>query len=389
MDNLLGSLILAGTFTIPEVCLFFHHTLYRGNRTTKVSSSSFEAFASPNCEPLAKVTGLGININWNLVRRAKALAKFEVQSVLETSHVACLRIFPGIRPEMLDSVLRVAGLKGLILETFGAGNAPAGEDGILTEVIHSAVQRGIVIVNVSQCYNGTVSPLYAPATILGKAGVVFGHDLTTEAALTKLFFLLANPVLSYEDVVYQMGLSLRGEMTEHSSTQFSHPSTDETSLSAKFTALAYAIAAGDKSTVIKLCTADSHQILDTIDYNGDTALHIAARGPNADVLRELLLRGASVHTRNNAGENALNLAEKANKSENADLLRQAGAHHFLSSEELGSPKLAKSALSRPDTAEVLRAAQIQDAELESQIETMQTVEKAKEEISEELAPDAI
>lgn len=90
VDNLLGSLILAGTFMIPEVGLFFHHTLYRGNRTTKVSSSSFEAFASPNCEPLAKVTGLGIDINWHLVRRAKSLERFKVQDMLETSHVACL-----------------------------------------------------------------------------------------------------------------------------------------------------------------------------------------------------------------------------------------------------------------------------------------------------------
>lgn len=223
VDNLLGSLIIAGTFMIPEVCLFFHHNLYRGNRSTKVSASSFDAFASPNCEPLAKVSAMGAEVNWNLVRRPRSIARFDVQRTLDTAHVACLRIFPGIKPEMIDGVLRVPGLRGLILETFGAGNAPSGEDGSLTAVIKAAVARGIVIVNVSQCQSGSVSPLYAPATALGNAGVVFGHDLTTEAALTKLSFLLAVEEIEYEDLVKQMQISLRGEMTESASTQFSHP----------------------------------------------------------------------------------------------------------------------------------------------------------------------
>lgn len=148
-DNLLGSLIIAGSFMIPEVCLFFHHNLYRGNRTTKVSASSFDAFGSPNCEPLAKVTAMGAEVNWALIRRPRTLAKFNIQTNLDTAHVACLRIFPGIKPEMLDAVLHIPNIRGLILETFGAGNAPGGEDGSLTKVIEDAVKRGIVIVNVS------------------------------------------------------------------------------------------------------------------------------------------------------------------------------------------------------------------------------------------------
>lgn len=211
VDNLLGSLIVAGTFQIPEVCLFFHHTLFRGNRTTKVSASAFEAFDSPNCQPLAKVTSLGVDVNWTLVRRPTRIAEFHVTKYIDTAHVACLRIFPGIKPEMIDSVLHVPGLKGLILETFGMGNAPGGVDGSLTKVIKEAVERGIVIVNVSQCTNGFVSPLYAPGTALGRAGVVFGHDLTTEAALTKLGYLLAVQDLSFGDITEKMALSIRGE----------------------------------------------------------------------------------------------------------------------------------------------------------------------------------
>lgn len=121
---------------------------------------------------------------------------------------------------MIDGVLKVPGLRGLILETFGSGNAPGGEDGSLTAIIKAAVERGIVIVNVSQCQSGSVSALYAPATVLGNVGVVFGHDLTTEAALTKLSFLLALPDLDYADITTQMQLSIRGEMTEVASTQF-------------------------------------------------------------------------------------------------------------------------------------------------------------------------
>ena len=328
VDNLLGSLIIAGTFMIPEVCLFFHHNLYRGNRTTKVSASSFDAFASPNCEPLAKISAMGADVNWNLIRRPKALAKFNIQTNLDTAHVACLRIFPGIKPEMIDGVLRVSGLRGLILETFGAGNAPSGPDNILTNIIKDAVSRGIVIVNVSQCQSGSVSPLYAPATVLGNAGVVFGHDLTTEAALTKLSFLLAVKEVQYNDIVHQMQLSIRGEMTETHGTQFSHPSSDIPALTATqttFTALGYAITLGDLDTVTQMLISDE-TLLGAKDYAENTALHLAAVGPDSEVLRELLKRGASVHVRNRAGNSPLFLARQVGATEHERLLREAGAH---------------------------------------------------------------
>ncbi|KUJ06707.1 60 kDa lysophospholipase-like protein [Mollisia scopiformis] len=334
-DNLLGSLIIAGTFMIPEVCLFFHHRLYRGNRCTKVSATSFDAFASPNCEPLAKSSALGAEVNWTLIRRPRTIARFDVQTNLDTAHVACLRIFPGIKPEMLDSVLHVPNLRGLILETFGAGNAPTGEDGSMTRVIKSAVSRGIVIVNVSQCQSGFVSPLYAPGAALGQAGVVFGHDLTTEAALTKLSYLLALPGLSYEDITTQMQLSIRGEMTEESFTSFSHPGSDVPVIAnhqTAFTALGHAITKGDVETVVSLLDADSHGLLNAKDYAENTALHLAAVGPDSKVLRELLKRGASVHVRNLAGNTPLYLAVKVGNTEIVRLLEESGA--LLHVEEL-------------------------------------------------------
>ncbi|KAK4138655.1 asparaginase-domain-containing protein [Trichocladium antarcticum] len=338
VDNLLGSLIIAGTFVVPEVCLFFHHTLFRGNRTTKVSASSFEAFDSPNCDPLAKVTSLGVDVNWALVRRPTRIAEFQVTKYLDTAHVACLRIFPGIKPEMVDSVLRVPNLRGLILETFGMGNAPGGVDGSLTKVIREAVERGIVVVNVSQCTSGFVSPLYAPGTALGRAGVVFGHDLTTEAALTKLSYLLALPGLQYAEITSQMAHSLRGEMTEMVLPSFSHPggSIDSavgrlTAAETAFTALGYAIRNGELRTVREILEGDefNHQLLKRADYAGNTALHLAATSTNPLILRDLLVRGASVHARNRANNTALYLAEKLGHAECVRLLRGAGAHLWL------------------------------------------------------------
>jgi lysophospholipase len=188
--------------------------------------------------------------------------------------VACLRIFPGIKPEMVDAVLRVEGLKGLILETFGAGNTPGGPDSALTKVLSTAVrERGIVIVNVTQCLSGSVSPLYAPATALGRAGVVFGHDMTTEAALTKLSYLLSVPDVSPEDVAAQMSQSNCGELTESAATLFSHPGSgtltpERTSL----TALAYAIQAGNLQGAKDVMRGESKFLLNESDYSGNTPL---------------------------------------------------------------------------------------------------------------------
>lgn len=211
-DNLLGSLIIAGHFMIPEVCLFFNYKLFRGNRTTKVSASDFAAFASPNAPPLALISSSRIHVDWGLICRPAHLEPFSIQTSRATGAVACLRIFPGIGPRMVEAVLQLDGLKGLVLETFGSGNAPGGPDGALTKVFASAIQRGIVIINITQCMTGTVSPLYEPAMLLKRAGVIAGHDMTSEAALAKLSYLLAMPGSNPEDVIQKMSISLRGEL---------------------------------------------------------------------------------------------------------------------------------------------------------------------------------
>ncbi|KAL8674847.1 MAG: hypothetical protein Q9168_000733 [Polycauliona sp. 1 TL-2023] len=323
-DNLLGSLIIAGHFMIPEVCLFFHHQLFRGNRTTKVSASDFAAFASPNLAPLAVINSSKTVVSWELVDRPKHIEPFSIHTHRDTAHVACLRIFPGIKPAMVDAVLNLAGLKGLILETFGSGNAPGGNDGALTKVLETAVGRGIIIVNVTQCMTGTVSPLYEPAMRLKRAGVVPGHDMTTEAALAKLSYLLGQD-LAPERITEQLTTSLRGELTEHTATAFQHPSGLPTHL-ADLTALGYAITAGDVSTVSDALRGRMQYLISESDYSGNTPLHIAATSPSEKVLEMLLTNGASVHLRNKAGRTPLFLAAHARLEKHVELLRASGAH---------------------------------------------------------------
>lgn len=329
-DNLLGSLIVAGHFTIPEVGLFFNHRLFRGNRCTKVSADQFAAFSAPNFSPLATITSSDIHVAWNAIYRPHEIKPFSIQTSLETAHVACLRIFPGIKPEMIDAVLRVSGLRGLILETFGAGNAPGGPDNMLIKIFSDAVQRGIVIVNVTQCLSGSVSPLYAPAMVLGRAGIVPGHDLTTEGALTKLSYLLGLPDISTAEVTRLMSVSLRGELTERSGgTQFAHSAPLQETQAARqahLSKLSYAIAEGDLAQFREIMTYEPDWLLNEADYSGSVPLHVAAVGPNLEVLRLLLQKGASVHMRNKAGRTPLFLAANAGLEDRVMLLRQSGAH---------------------------------------------------------------
>jgi lysophospholipase len=270
-DNLLSSLIIAGHFMIPEVCLFFNFKLFRGNRATKVSADEFQAFSSPNMPPLATISSLRTNVQWHLVYRPTVVEPFGIQTKLDTAHVACLRIFPGMRPEMVDAVLRLDGLKGLVLETFGAGNTPGGPDSAMTRILADAVKRGIVIVNVTQCLSGSVSPLYAPATILGRAGVVFGQDLTSEAALTKLAYLLALPDATPEEVAARMSVSIRGELTETTRTHFEHPKSGAlTPALSSLTALGYAIQKGNLQEARDIIRGEPRWLLNDADYQLNT-----------------------------------------------------------------------------------------------------------------------
>lgn len=172
---------------VPEVCIYFENKLYRGNRTTKHSAEYFNAFHSYNYPPLAQV-GVHIKYNFAAINYVPLTKPFRVHTILE-SNIAILRLFPGITKEAGVAVLNTPGIKALILETFGAGNAP--DLPWLTEGIRSLVEKGIVVLNVSQCNAGSVEMgRYKTSEALLNCGVHSGYDITLEAALAKLMFLL-------------------------------------------------------------------------------------------------------------------------------------------------------------------------------------------------------
>ncbi|TCD66187.1 hypothetical protein EIP91_001681 [Steccherinum ochraceum] len=208
VDNLLGALTIAGHYIIPECCLFFNHTLYRGNRVSKFSSNDFNAFDSPNFPPLVNV-GIDIAVNWNDVIRQTGLRRFRAHKSM-SPNVATMRLFPGITAATVHAFL-MPPTQGVVLETFGAGNAPQRAD--LMAALKEACDRGVVIVAISQCAKGSVSAAYETGRSLLSVGVVSGGDMTPECALTKLGYLLGKSELSPSQVRSLISTPLRGDIS--------------------------------------------------------------------------------------------------------------------------------------------------------------------------------
>ncbi|AWX45058.1 Asparaginase [Flagellimonas maritima] len=197
-ENLITSIQIAalqekGKAVVQEVGLYFEYKLYRGNRTTKLNAEHFEAFASLNHPPLVE-SGVHLNVHYNNLFKSYRVSnkKFKVHSNMD-NNVAVLKLFPGINPSVLKSILNIPGLKALIFETYGAGNAPTDE--WFLKALKEAVNKGLHIINVTQCSGGGVSMgHYKTSEKLKKMQLINGKDITTEAALTKAMYLLGNNV---------------------------------------------------------------------------------------------------------------------------------------------------------------------------------------------------
>ncbi len=214
-ENLITALQIAaatrsnGQPVVQEVAILFENYLWRGNRATKMSADNFNAFKSNNYPPLARI-GLGINYNHEALMRHYVEAPVNLRVAMDTN-VMFIDLYPGMTEAILRHQFNTPGVKGVVLKTFGAGNTPSAK--WFVNVISEAVDRGIVVLNVTQCVNGGVhEKRYVSSDRLAAVGVISGHDITSEAAITKLMFLFGLG-LSSDEVKRALLRPIAGEMT--------------------------------------------------------------------------------------------------------------------------------------------------------------------------------
>lgn len=214
-ENLITSIEIAAAQTegipvLAEVCLYFEYKLYRANRTTKMNAEHFNAFASPNFPPLGE-SGVHLKFNKHLVLSSTPGKILKIRKNLDRN-IVILKVFPGITPQAVQSILEIKGLKGVIMESFGSGNAPS--ETWFIDLLEEAIERGIYIVNITQCPGGSIiMGQYETSIALKQIGLINGKDLTTESGLAKLMYLLGQDIPQGEfKPIFEK--PIRGEMSE-------------------------------------------------------------------------------------------------------------------------------------------------------------------------------
>ena len=216
-ENLISAVEIAaakdaeGHALVPEVCICFDNILMRGNRTCKINSDNFRAFRSENLPPLAEA-GINIRYNTGIIRRPASSEDTPIFRKSLDTRVSILKMHPGITPQIVRDIMCSPDTRAVIIETYGAGNAPSKE--WFLKIVQEAAEMGKIILNVTQCIAGSVNmDIYATGKCLKDAGVVSGYDSTTESALAKLFYLLGN-FHDNEQVKMMLEEDLRGEISK-------------------------------------------------------------------------------------------------------------------------------------------------------------------------------
>ncbi|XP_076637888.1 L-asparaginase isoform X1 [Colletes latitarsis] len=352
--NIISSLVIAGNYNIPEVCVFFGTKLMRGNRTCKVSATSFDAFDSPNIPPLAKVN-IDIEVNYRAIFRSCTLEKFRLHASLNRN-VVVLRIFPSITTNLVKAFVQPP-TEGVVLQCYGTGNLPSNLSDIVQELCN-ATKRGIIIVNITQCLTGCVSETYESAKQLREAGVISGFDMTSEAALAKLAYVLSKKEWDMETKRLMIETNLRGELTAGRSSSLKDFDPVEgiarslrISSTVEFEQLRMilfpaifnaAVLARDlpKLDALTRYGADISQT----NADGRTALHIACCEGDSNVVRRLLNMGANVRIKDRYNRTPLTDAIEYDHHEIIKMLLKYGAHLHENAYLIGEKMCAAAAV---------------------------------------------
>lgn len=216
-ENLISSIEIAaskredGRPMVPEVCIYFETRLYRGNRTTKYNAETFRAFRSANYPPLAEV-GIHIKFNTSHIRYPSRWGRKLKVNKKTDSNLVIVKVIPGIPGNVLRAITHIEGLRAIVLETYGSGNAPTSK--WFTSCMEEAVRRGLIVLNITQCHAGSVDmDAYATGKALKNIGVLSGYDCTTEAAVAKLYFLMGQYVDNAEVIPF-LKKNISGEITK-------------------------------------------------------------------------------------------------------------------------------------------------------------------------------
>ncbi|XP_071447602.1 L-asparaginase [Hetaerina americana] len=344
-DNFIESLVIAGNYPIPEVTICFGRKLLRGNRTTKMDAEGFSAFKSPNATPLATFGSL-IEVKYHEIFRPTKIEEFKVHPILN-SNVALLRIFPSITAQTVRAFLQ-SPIEGIVLQTYGSGNFPSNRLDIL-EAIENAIKQGIIVLNCSQCTRGSVTNDYQTGQVLSKIGVIAGGNMTPEASLTKLSYVLAKD-WSIEKKKEMLQGNLRGELTvtKIDTKQIIKLMSMQKLKLDQFTASKVIIPALLFDAVDKENTDCIDQLIknggDLSQPNLDsrTPLHIACCKGKEKLVKFMLEKGASVHSKDRYGHTPLTDAVLNDHHEIITMLVNCGAHLLMDKELLGE-KLCEAA----------------------------------------------
>ncbi|KAH8367433.1 hypothetical protein KR200_004199, partial [Drosophila serrata] len=334
-DNFLNAMLLAGNYSIPEVVVFFGNKILRGCRSTKLNADSFNALDSPNFPPLGR-TGVKVEIDSRLIFRPCSVGKFTVHSELE-KEVGLLRVYPGISVNVMKAFLSEP-MKGVVLETFGEGNFPVQRDELLDQ-LREAVLRGVLILNITQCTEGMVATNTETGQAFREVGIIPGYDMTEEAALTKLAYVLSKPQWDLANKKKVLLLSLRGEMTTNKVAKINdidlvegvartlHMSTgvEQKQMCATFypALVAAAVCQGD---VKKLCDLKQYgaNLCDT-NCDGRSALHLACFLGKLNCVCFLISAGCPINVHDRFNRTPLHEAIDTDNHKVIQALLQRGA----------------------------------------------------------------